>query len=110
LAKPFRDLRKKLSPIAQEKATIKTHDMLKAMSLYELRQARNLSQEELAAKLNTKQSSISRIEKQTDMYISTLRKYIESLGGELNITAIFSEEKISINQFDAIGRNDKVGE
>ncbi len=101
--KPFHDLRKKLSPQAQKKVAEKTARMLATMPLYELRQARDLSQEQLAVVLDKKQGSVSRIEKQTDMYISTLRKYIEAMGGTLDITACFPDGVVHINQFEKIG-------
>ena len=76
--------------------------MIAAMPLYELRQARHLSQEQLATVLEKKQGSISRIEKQTDMYISTLRSYIEAMGGKLEIIARFPEGDVHVNQFEEI--------
>lgn len=102
MTKPFRDLRKKLSRSAQEKARKKTMEMIAAMPLYELRQARHLSQEKLATILEKKQAAISRIEKQTDMYISTLRSYIEAMGGKLEIIAHFPEGDIQVSQFEHI--------
>lgn len=105
MSKPFRDLRKKLSPKAQKQVAIKTASLLKSMPLYELRQARHLSQEQLATALDKKQGSVSRIEKQTDMYISTLRSYIEAMGGKLDIIARFPEGELHINQFEKIGNN-----
>ncbi|WP_423064037.1 XRE family transcriptional regulator [Candidiatus Paracoxiella cheracis] len=103
MTKSFRDLRKKLSPKAQKQAAKKTADMIAAMPLHELRQARRLSQEQLASALEKKQGSISRLEKQTDMYISTLRRYIEAMGGTLDIIARFPEGDVHVSQFEAIG-------
>jgi hypothetical protein len=54
-------------------------------SLRELRQAVGKAQADIAAALNIKQPSVSKIEKQADMYISTLRSYIEAIGGELDL-------------------------
>src|SRR3990167_5913780 len=102
MKKSFRDLRKKLSSQAQKKAAKKTAAMIAEMPLYELRQAKHLSQEQLAVVLDKKQGSISRIEKQTDMYISTLRSYIEAMGGQLDIIARFPEGEVHINQFEQI--------
>ena len=55
-------------------------------SLRELRQATGKAQAEIAAALKIKQPSVSKIEKQADMYISTLRSYVEAIGGELELT------------------------
>lgn len=70
------------------------------MALNELRQAFQLSQADLAAKLNVKQPAISRLEKRSDMYISHLRQVIEAMGGELEITANFPDTEVKITNFD----------
>lgn len=53
--------------------------------LKELRKAAGKAQVDIAASLKIKQPSVSKIEKQTDMYLSTLRSYVEAIGGELDI-------------------------
>lgn len=99
MTRSYKELRNAMSSTAQAKARLKAKGMIKEMILYELRQARHLSQEKLAELLQTKQSNISKIEHRTDMYISTLRGYIEAMGGELEIMARFPEVSIKINQF-----------
>jgi DNA-binding XRE family transcriptional regulator len=54
--------------------------------LRELRQIAGKAQEEVATALNIKQPSVSKIEKQADMYLSTLRSYVEAIGGKLELT------------------------
>jgi DNA-binding XRE family transcriptional regulator len=54
-------------------------------SLRQLRQIAGKVQADIAAALHIKQPSVSRIEKQTDMYLSTLRGYVEAIGGELEL-------------------------
>jgi transcriptional regulator with XRE-family HTH domain len=54
-------------------------------SLQQLRRAAGKAQTEIAARLKIKQPSVSKIEKQTDLYLSTLRNYVEALGGELEL-------------------------
>ena len=54
-------------------------------SLKELRKAAGKAQADIAATLKIKQPSVSKIEKQTDMYLSTLRSYVEAIGGELDL-------------------------
>jgi DNA-binding XRE family transcriptional regulator len=54
-------------------------------SLRELRQAAGKAQAEIAAALNIKQPSVSKIERQADMYLSTLGSYIQAIGGELEL-------------------------
>jgi transcriptional regulator with XRE-family HTH domain len=107
MGRPFSTLRKKMSPAAQKAAAAKTKKMLTEMPLQELRQAHQMSQERLAEILSTKQANISRIERRTDMYISTLRSYIEAMGGELDIVARFPDGEVHINQFKDID-NDNI--
>ena len=54
--------------------------------LRELRQIAGKAQADIATALNIKQPSVSKIEKQTDMYLSTLRSYVEAIGGKLELT------------------------
>ena len=58
-------------------------------TLRELREAAGKAQAHIAAALNIKQPSVSKIERQTDMYLSTLRGYVEAIGGELELTVRF---------------------
>ena len=53
--------------------------------LRELRRAAGKAQAEIASALNIKQPSVSKIEKQADMYLSTLRNYVEAIGGKLDL-------------------------
>jgi len=102
MSKSFQQLRNKMSSGAQAAAQAKTLQMLAEMPLQELRQAKHLSQEHLANILATKQANVSRLERRTDMYISTLRSYIEAMGGKLEIVARFPDGAIRINQFAEI--------
>lgn len=99
MSNSFKKLKNKLSASAQKKVEEKTNKMLKQMPLQELRQAKKMSQERLAEILSTKQANVSRIERRTDMYISTLRSYIEAMGGELDIIARFPDGEIHVKQF-----------
>jgi predicted transcriptional regulator len=72
------------------------------MALGELRRALQLSQAELAEKLNVKQPAVARLEKRTDMYVSHLRQVIEAMGGELDIIARFPEGEVKIDNFSEL--------
>lgn len=100
MTKKFRDLRNKMSPDAQARAHEKTLALLAELPLAELRRARQLSQEQLATELNVQQPAVAKIEKKTDMYISTLRRFINAMGGELEIRAHFPDGDVTINQFE----------
>lgn len=93
-----------MSPEARERAKAKAVQMIEEMPLDELREALNLTQESLAETLHVKQPFISKVERRTDMYISTLRKMIEAMGGELEIRAILPNGVVRINQFNEIRR------
>jgi len=80
MTKKFTALRAQLSPERQARAHKRTEEMLKEMPLQELRQARKLSQEAIATVLGAKQASISKLEHRADMYVSTLRSYVEAMG------------------------------
>ena len=103
MSKPYSILRNKMKSSARKKAAVKTRTMLDAMPLQELRHARNLSQENLAQTLSVKQAAVSKLEKRTDMYISTLRNFIKAMGGDLEIIAKFPDGSVQINQFEDIG-------
>lgn len=102
MAKPFRTLRERMTPEAREQAEQKAKALLAEMPLQELRQARALSQEQLADLLQVKQASISKLERRTDMYISTLRSFIQAMGGELEIVARFPDGVVRITQFEGL--------
>jgi DNA-binding XRE family transcriptional regulator len=78
-------------PAARRKKVAARADQLirEEMTMRELRKARNITQVELAKALHVKQEQISRIEKRTDLHISTLRRQVEALGGELTLMATF---------------------
>ena len=100
MVKKFKDLRKAMSPEAQARAHEKAMVMKAELPLAELRQARYFSQEQLAAVLEVKQPAIAKLEKKTDMYISSLRRFIEAMGGQLEISAHFPDGDVKINQFE----------
>jgi transcriptional regulator with XRE-family HTH domain len=99
MANKWRDLIAGLPAERRVKIKHGTARLLAEMPLQELRRARELSQQQLAETLGEKQPSISKLEQRTDMYISTLRRYIEAMGGELNIVARFPEGAVRITQF-----------
>jgi DNA-binding transcriptional regulator YiaG len=87
----FAELRAKMTPQARQQANAKTSAMLLEMPLHELRRARGLSQKVLAEALNVQQPSVAKLERRTNMYLSTLRSHIEAMGGELDLIAPFPD-------------------
>lgn len=97
MSKSFSILRNKMTASAQTKVLEKTDQLLKDLLLYEIRERLNITQVEMAVKLQTKQANISRTERRTDMKLSTLKRYIEAMGGELDIVARFPSSEIHLN-------------
>lgn len=91
MSRNYKELQAKMNPadVAENKRRVR--EELQRMALDELRNARQLTQSDMAEILNVPQSSISRIEQRADMYLSTLRNYVEAMGGRLQIQAVFPE-------------------
>lgn len=100
MAKPFKNLKQKMSPATLARAEKRAKEMLAKMPLSELRAARQLTQESLAKSLGINQAAVSKMERRTDMYISTLREFVVAMGGELEITARFPDGAVRIQQFE----------
>lgn len=88
----FDRLRSGLSPEERAKAAALTATMDAELSLAELRRARAMTQDQLAADLKVGQASIAKLERRADMYLSTLRRFVEAMGGELEIVARFPDQ------------------
>src|SRR5258708_5582854 len=97
--RPFNELSKGFSPPRRARVATKVKALKSDMALAELRQARERSQEDLARELKVGQPAVAKLERRTDMYVSNLRRYIDALGGSLEITARFPEGSVSINNF-----------
>ena len=108
MAKKFSELRIKMSPDSRERSDAIAQVMLAEMPLNELRQARGLSQKMLADVLHVQQPSIAKLEKRTDMYISTLRSHIEAMGGELEVVAKFPDGSIKIRNIAELGNGSAI--
>jgi hypothetical protein len=90
----FDRLRGGLSAEAGAKAASLSDAMERELSLTELRRARAMTQDQLAADLHVGQASIAKLERRTDMYLSTLRRFVEAMGGELEIVARFPDQPL----------------
>jgi DNA-binding XRE family transcriptional regulator len=102
MAKKFSELRDKMSPASRAASDREFRRIVEEMPLEELRAARELTQTSLAKILDVGQSEVSKIEKRTDMYVSTLASYVKAMGGELEICAVFPDGKVKISQFEDI--------
>ena len=86
------DLIKRLSPALRRKVEARASELIaEEMTLRELRHARKLTQVRIAKKLGITQDSVSRLEKRSDLLLSTLRKTVEAMGGNLSLVAEFPD-------------------
>ena len=103
---PLAALGSNMTPERRARAAQKAAAMIEDMALAELRRARSLSQQQLATVLHVNQASVAKLEKRADMYLSTLRSYIEAMGGELELTARFADRTVPIRSFEAIDKRE----
>ena len=104
MPKRFRDLVDRLPKEQRDRIATRRDQILREISLKQLRRALRLTQQELAGTLRVNQAAISKMESQYDMYISTLRRFLEGMGARLKITAEFPDGEIIISQFHEKGR------
>ncbi len=101
--KPFSDLTKDFTPARRRRIENLKRQLLAEMPLHELRRARALTQRDLAEALRVNQPAISKLEQRADVYVSSLRSYIEAAGGKLKIVAEFPEGEVTITNFSDVG-------
>ena len=97
--KNFRELEAKMPAESRARVAAWVEKTLKEMPLHELRAARQLTQENLAEVLGINQAAVSKLERRTDMYVSTLARFIEAMGGRLEIRAVFPDGAVTLEQF-----------
>ncbi|XSC43686.1 XRE family transcriptional regulator [Bradyrhizobium sp. RDT10] len=82
----------KLPATRRQKVEARARDLIaEELTLQDIRKARKLTQEQMATILNVGQDSISRLEQRSDMMLSTMRSYIEAMGGSLELVVRFPE-------------------
>ena len=88
----LKDKMRELSPAQRKKVEARAAELIaEEMTLRELRHARKLTQVKVAKTLGVTQDSVSRLEKRSDLLLSTLRKTVEALGGNLSLVAEFPD-------------------
>jgi DNA-binding XRE family transcriptional regulator len=98
-ARNFNELRNQLPAESRSRVDARVSATLHEMALDELRAARELTQERLAKTLGVKQATVSKIERRADLYVNTLARFIEAMGGELEIRAVFREGSVRLKKF-----------
>ena len=103
--KPFSGLVENMSPESRARVEEKKAALREEMPLAELRAALKLTQTNLAEVLEIDQPAISRLERCTDMMISTLSKFIEAMGGHLELVARFQDGAVRIKTLGELHSN-----
>ena len=103
MAKNYQELRAKMSPEARAGSDSEYQRLVEEMSLHQLRKARELTQSKIAEELHIGQGDVSKLERRTDMYVSTLTSYVsyvQAVGADLEIRAVFPDGRtVKITQF-----------
>ena len=93
---------KKFTPEQIQQIDDAVEQELLEMDLRALREAAGLTQEELAQRVAVTQSQLSKMERREDFRLSTLRRYVSALGGQLEIVAIVDGKRIRLSQPDSV--------
>jgi predicted XRE-type DNA-binding protein len=113
MSRPIFELRRKMSSKART-ASSKQARRLRAeinasdLALHDLRKAYRFSQAQIADVMGLDQPSVSRLEKQSDMLLSTLGRYVAAMGGQLEVVARFDKATVRLNDFRAL-KSAKIG-
>ena len=103
--RPFADLIRDWEPERLERVNKGADQLLREMRLHELRRARALTQQDLAERLQVNQPAVAKMEQRADVYVSSLRHYIEAVGGRLKVVAEFPEGEVAITNFSEVGQD-----
>ncbi|MEM6428883.1 MAG: helix-turn-helix transcriptional regulator [Deinococcota bacterium] len=97
----FTDYLQKFTPAERAEIRQETQGLVTEYALLrQLRKDNGLTQQELADLMEIRQASLSKLEHQQDILVSTLQRYVEALGGSLEIRATFADGTVTIQQFD----------
>ena len=94
MARNVNDIIERLSAAQRKKVEVRAAQLIaEEMTLREVRKARKLTQQKIAKSLHIGQEGVSKIEKRSDLLISTLRGYVEAMGGQLSLVAEFPDRE-----------------
>ena len=98
---PYEEVLAKQSPESQARIKARSAELIaEYFALRDLRRARKVTQEEVAKRLGGRQVYVSRLERRADMKLSTLKDYVEALGGDLQLMVTFPEgETVRLDHF-----------
>jgi predicted transcriptional regulator len=93
-----------MSPAARAESATVVAELRRELPLHQLRQALKLSQEKVAEELGVTQAAVSRLEHRPDLFVSTLRRFIEAMGGQLEVRAHFPTGTVTLADLGAVGQ------
>jgi hypothetical protein len=99
MARSFKELEAKMSSERIARTDAAVQKILAEIELSELREKRKVTQTQLAGRLRKTQATISQIEGRNDWLVSTLNEYVQALGGELDVRAVFPDKTIRLTNF-----------
>jgi transcriptional regulator with XRE-family HTH domain len=104
-------IRNELSPERRRKITKRANEILaEEMTLREIRKAVDCTQTQVAKALGINQEGVSRLEQRTDLLLSTLRGYLEAMGGELKLVVKLPNQKtVVLSEISGIGVSRRFG-
>ena len=102
----FSELTKDFTPERRARIEATKARLREDMELAELRRALALTQSTLAEALGVKQAEVSKIENRADVFVSTLRRFIQAMGGDLEIRAVFPDHAVTITNFSSLAQDD----
>jgi transcriptional regulator with XRE-family HTH domain len=102
MATNWNDLKHKSSPEVRARLKREAHDELERIGFGKLRQARQQTQVAIAERLKIPQSAVSRMEKRSDLLLSTLREYVGALGGKLELRAVFPDADFELETLETM--------
>lgn len=111
MATSLKDKMKKLPAKRRQRVNARASQLIdEELSLQELRKARELTQERMAELLQIRQENVSRLEKRSDLLVSTLRSYIEAMGGHLKVIVEFPDQPpVEIDGLFTVDKTRRVG-
>ena len=101
---PFDELTRDFTPERPRRLSARKPAPRAAMALHELRRARAMTQKALGEALDVNQPAVAKLERRADMHVSTLRAYIEALGGRLSIVAEFPQGSVVITNSSDVAK------
>lgn len=96
--KKFKDLVANMPPDSQDRIATGSAELNRKIRLDRLREARQITQQQLAQKLGVTQANVSRLESRDDMHLSTLRDFVQAMGGQLEIYATFPDGRFTLQE------------